>query len=483
MNITDRSVAGIKNYKIVKSNKLINSKHTLSPLQWRLILLTAAQIRKDDTEFNECCIGLRELFDLKKGDKISDKYNQAREAAVGLTNSSVYIQKGKHWVAFPFVTKAEGNEGEDFIKIRFAQEMKPFFLQLNAGEYTAYKPINCWGFVSGHSFRLYELLIQYFPNINKRNFTLDSFKNLLNVEDKYKRFSDLKRRVIEPAVHDINSYEPSGMFVEYEIKRRGRSVTDIIFYMSKKGNALVSDAAAAEMGKVNIEEPAANQAALNFDKVSAEEVVPIPNLSEDEEILAAIGFKAKNKAEQQKALEAISHLIRQYGLIQVHKKVFVVQQAANVSSPIGYLTMALKDDYQLKEPAKATAKASDAQSAYVQNKQKEQQARTAKVLHKKKQDAISKEFDKFWKDLCFQYLNENIFGQYPNYVAYLNSDASAYERKFLEEWNKNKPSAEAKKYFGRWIIGQIGTKEHQAYLKEGVKYYAQKHHDFDWDAL
>ncbi len=78
MNITDRSVAGIKNYKIVKSNKLINSKHTLSPLQWRLILLTAAQIKKDDTEFNECVIGLRELFDLKRGDKISDKYNAAK---------------------------------------------------------------------------------------------------------------------------------------------------------------------------------------------------------------------------------------------------------------------------------------------------------------------------------------------------------------------------------------------------------------------
>ena len=58
--------------------------------------------------------------------------------------------------------------------------------------------------------------------------SIDELRRVFNVEDKYPRFAELKRRVIEAAVKEVNLNSPKHIEVEYQ--KRGRKITHVKFF-------------------------------------------------------------------------------------------------------------------------------------------------------------------------------------------------------------------------------------------------------------
>ncbi len=91
---------------------------------------------------------------------------------------------------------------------------------------------------SKYAVTLYEILEAY-VNRRESNFmvTIDELRSWLKVSDDSKSYDDwkyLKRRVIDPAVNEINEHgEEGGFFVGYEGVREGKSFTKIKFTLSK----------------------------------------------------------------------------------------------------------------------------------------------------------------------------------------------------------------------------------------------------------
>ena len=88
-------------------------------------------------------------------------------------------------------------------------------------------------FESVYSIRLYELLVQW-SSAGEREIEVEWLKKQFQVEDKYDRLGNLKKRVIDPAVAEIN--EHSNIWVKYGQRKSGRTITHFQFQFGLKGN-------------------------------------------------------------------------------------------------------------------------------------------------------------------------------------------------------------------------------------------------------
>ncbi len=90
-------------------------------------------------------------------------------------------------------------------------------------------------FQSSYGLALYENCIR-FQNIEQTPwFDLAKFRKLMGVEEgKYKIFRDLKSRVIEKAVEEVNKYSP--IFIEPQYRKQDRQVVAIQFLINKQNS-------------------------------------------------------------------------------------------------------------------------------------------------------------------------------------------------------------------------------------------------------
>ncbi|NOU13805.1 MAG: replication initiation protein, partial [Methylococcaceae bacterium] len=84
---------------------------------------------------------------------------------------------------------------------------------------------------SVYSIRLYELLVQW-SSAGEREIEVEWFKQQFQVGDKYSRVVDLKKRVIDPAIQEIN--EHSNFWVKYGQRKSGKTITHFQFQFGLK---------------------------------------------------------------------------------------------------------------------------------------------------------------------------------------------------------------------------------------------------------
>ena len=109
-------------------------------------------------------------------------------------------------------------------------EVMPYLTQLK-GQFSQYQLKNIAYFNSVHSIRIYELITQY-RSLGSREITIDKLKEWLQVEDKYSAFFDFKKRVLIPAIAEIN--EKSDLVIEIEQIKRGRTIYALNFMIRYK---------------------------------------------------------------------------------------------------------------------------------------------------------------------------------------------------------------------------------------------------------
>lgn len=84
---------------------------------------------------------------------------------------------------------------------------------------------------SVYAIRFYELFMQY-RSIGNRTLELNEIKTMFQLDEKYDRVFNLKARVIEPALEQINQH--TDYSVTYEQVKRGRTVHALKFYFAPK---------------------------------------------------------------------------------------------------------------------------------------------------------------------------------------------------------------------------------------------------------
>ena len=224
---------------VVKSNKVIEASYLLSLSEQRVLLACIAQInsKKELTEHFQFEVTASEIVDLVGLDNFSNAYRDLKKAAEKLYDRSVTIndpdpnnplitQRKTRWISSIDYIPKEGK-----LVLNFSSGVIPYLSSLSK-EFTKYKLKHVARFESIYSIRLYELLVQW-SSMGEREIEVEWLKKQFQVADKYKRLGDLKKRVIEPAVAEIN--EHSNLWVKFGQRKSGRTITHFQFEFGMKG--------------------------------------------------------------------------------------------------------------------------------------------------------------------------------------------------------------------------------------------------------
>lgn len=222
---------------VVKSNKLIEAGYRLTLNEQRLVLACISQVNAKEILSNQDCfeitaIEFARLFSISENRTyselkvISDKLYE-RSIILDIPNPKNKIERLKtRWISSIRYMPDEGK-----IQLRFALDILPFLSQLKES-FTKYKLIHIAGMTSIYGIRLYELLVQWNTK-GKIELEVKYLKEKLQLNDKkYQRIDNLKSRVIEPAINQIN--EHSDIWVKYSQKKRGRRISHFVFTFGYK---------------------------------------------------------------------------------------------------------------------------------------------------------------------------------------------------------------------------------------------------------
>ena len=213
-------------------------------------------------------------------------------------------------------------------------------------------------FQSTYGLALYENCIRY-QNIEQTPwFEIDKFRKLMGVEEsKYKIFRDLKSRVIDKAVEEVNKYSP--IFVTPQLRKQGRQVSAIQFLIKKSTTQSQSNTIVHEKANINI----------------------------DVHLKDVFGLSKKQ----------IQDVLSLYDLDYVKQKIALIESSPSfIQGKIGnlakYLLMALKEDYQ-------PSKKSQPVQLTVDRYEKENQKRQEQTKNEKERQNNNKKLIEFFKQL------------------------------------------------------------------------------------
>ena len=225
------------NKLVTKYNGLIEASYRLSLNEARIVLYGISLINPVSKEFPlEFKVDVKRFADMFGLDNhcIYDIVKQAAMDKFWEREFTIPLENGDK-MRVRWLNGIQYSDGKGYLKIYMNPLLKPFLHQLG-GNYTKYYLDKIAKFKSIYSVRFYEIAIM---ELNKTKKTKVSFslkineiKDRLEIQEKYKRFSNFKAFSLEPAKREINKY--SDIKLSYKIKKLGRTPHEIEFTVSKK---------------------------------------------------------------------------------------------------------------------------------------------------------------------------------------------------------------------------------------------------------
>ena len=225
--------------QVVKSNHIINASYRLSVLEQRIILTCMSKVPRHEviTDQTLYSISAAELAEMTGGD-IKTAYRDLKVASKRLFDRSVTLYKEpdgsqRHpskmltrWCQSVNYIDAEGR-----VELRFGTDIIPYINMLSE-QFTRYALSAVINMSNSYAIRIYEHFAQWRGTKQEITITVDELKSVLQIEDKYPLFADLKRWVIEKAIQEIN--EATDLKASYTTRKTGRKVSHIIFKFREK---------------------------------------------------------------------------------------------------------------------------------------------------------------------------------------------------------------------------------------------------------
>jgi plasmid replication initiation protein len=220
---------------VVKSNALVEASYRLTPAEQGIILACIGQIRKDEEVTSQTMykVSVSSYSGLTKT-PTNTAYRDVKQAALRLRNREVriynlpngqgQIKNQQSVLVTGWVQSVIYSDKKGEVELRFNHDMIPYLTNLSKC-FTKFNLKTVADMSSGYGIRLYELLSQW--RGGEREVSLEYFCKIFMLNDKYSRIYDLKKRVIEPAIEDIN--KNSDLYVSWAQKKTGKKISHLIF--------------------------------------------------------------------------------------------------------------------------------------------------------------------------------------------------------------------------------------------------------------
>lgn len=253
-----KSMDNQRELTVAKRNDMLqNARYNLTVQEQRVILYSVAQIKPDDTHLQEYEFELKDFYRLCG---IEDQsYTRLKRMLKALSDKSwimpIRDDKGKVWdTVVRWFTTVSTNKESGKVRIEFHKHMMPYLIELSkqytltGQRYSQYKLKYILAMQSKFSPRLYELLKSY-ENNTSWFFSPEELHKLLSDSDKdgnpiipksWYNFAEFRRRVIDPAVTEINKY--TDLKIVYKEEKKGNKTIKVHFLLLNKTNGQLLEA-------------------------------------------------------------------------------------------------------------------------------------------------------------------------------------------------------------------------------------------------
>jgi len=220
-------------FLVTKSNHLIEAGYRLSLNEQRLVLAAISKLdgRKPMPRDNDFTITAQE-FSSMFGVPLKKAYESLDAAASRLYERDIKAYDGKHKTRerFRWVDGVKYWDGDGKVTLSFSNKIIPYLTLLHT-QLTSYDLKQITKLSTSYAIRFYELLIQ-FKSTGERYITLEKLKERLELTEQYSRFYNFKKRIIEPAINEINSN--TELVVDWDVTKKGRVITGLTFIFEEK---------------------------------------------------------------------------------------------------------------------------------------------------------------------------------------------------------------------------------------------------------
>lgn len=217
---------------VVESNALARSEYYMTANENRLLKLSIAKLNStlaDADQLQDIPITakeFKELFEIEP----KNTYRDMEQAATRLLKRQITIQIDKDKTTYNLLTQVTYRKHEGTVLITINPRLAIHFIGLKQ-QYTQFMLEGMRRFKLFSSARIYELM-KSVESQGHYEIGIDAFKvRILADAKKYPRYSDLKKRVLEPALAEINGL--SDIEVSYEPVRESRKIKKIRFKIKK----------------------------------------------------------------------------------------------------------------------------------------------------------------------------------------------------------------------------------------------------------
>lgn len=240
-----------KTKSIKQSNRLVVARYRLTKYEQRLMMAICSQLDKNAESFTKVKLRAGDVADFCNF-KGKDKYNQVHSTILKLMSRTLQIQKenGK-WYVTHWLQSADYLDG-GYIEYCIDEKLRPELLQLKAA-YLSTPAAPLMEFRRDYSARLY-FILKKMLKIKDFDYDLDFFRDRFQLGKTYQQISNLKDRVLEPAIVEIN--EKSDISVKHEYIKEGRSYKKIHFTVTLKKEPSKEEILEKEYGQQRLIEQA-----------------------------------------------------------------------------------------------------------------------------------------------------------------------------------------------------------------------------------
>lgn len=223
-----------REYKIALANEIIDEMRVgLSAKQQKILDFMLEQIQPSDTVEKRYSIGIKDYcrefnIDYRRN---STNYQDIKAGVKSINNQSKWISVDKHeTVLVQWFRNVKINHERDTIEYNIDDTIAPYLFGLiNTGNYTQYTKHQTGAFESKYSRPLFLILKRYLDvGITEPVLPIEKLRTLLAAE-KYTRYPDFKRFVIDMAVNEINNYTNIKVSWEAFAAAGSRAKTHIAF--------------------------------------------------------------------------------------------------------------------------------------------------------------------------------------------------------------------------------------------------------------
>lgn len=223
----------LKGLEIRQHNAITTARYDYSACQLDILFYLLSKLKKEDSHDQQYRFYNRDIEDMTGRQW---NYQQLREATEDMGSRMFAIEDNKEYRQMWMFQEVKYQKGQGCFDIVLSKSIKPYLVELK-NNFTSYQLHSALKLTSKYAKRIYQLASQWKDIGETCVYPLDQLKIMFGLTDpqgkkaeQFERISDLKKKVLDVAVRQINEY--TEFEISYHLIKEGRSFKSIRFYIN-----------------------------------------------------------------------------------------------------------------------------------------------------------------------------------------------------------------------------------------------------------